>query len=164
MGYLFYRFIPTEWRSCRERRLCDVTSPVKWLWNCVVLSPGVCSLPMSVGPCRGSFIRWYYDTDTRRCRMFTYGGCRGNGNRFDSADQCRRTCSQHPDDDVTVSLATTTPTARSSPRKRIRNDCSLETFRFFKVYQLLLILVFSVASNFLYRFLYSFITSYFVII
>jgi len=66
---------------------------------------------MSIGPCRGNFIRWYYDTDTRRCRMFTYGGCRGNANRFDSAQQCRRICGQNrqrPDVNVDATSASTT--------------------------------------------------------
>ena len=54
----------------------------------------VCSLPMSVGPCRGNFVRWYYDSATGRCRMFTYGGCRGNGNRFESVQQCLGACAQ----------------------------------------------------------------------
>jgi len=73
----------------------------------LVMMSGACSQPISVGPCRGSFIRWYYDSDARRCRMFTYGGCRGNANRFDTAQQCQRTCGHQPDVDNDVSLATT---------------------------------------------------------
>ena len=75
-----------------------------------------CSQPMAVGPCRGSFIRWYYDTETRRCRMFTYGGCRGNANRFDSAKQCQSTCAPSPTrQPPDVSLTTSTPAIHSLP-------------------------------------------------
>ena len=33
----------------------------------------ICSLPKEVGPCRGSFTRWYYDTTMLKCLPFTYG-------------------------------------------------------------------------------------------
>jgi hypothetical protein len=51
-----------------------------------------CSLPFSVGPCRGSFQRWYYDPSTQQCTEFSYGGCRGNRNRFESLEECESTC------------------------------------------------------------------------
>lgn len=82
---------------------------------------------MSVGPCRGSFIRWYYDTESRRCRKFTYGGCRGNVNRFDSAEQCQRVCGQHPDVDADVSLASsTTPSVHGLPGESNDNLSKLD--------------------------------------
>ena len=85
---------------------------------------------MSIGPCRGRFVRWYYDSDARRCRMFTYGGCRGNGNRFDSAEQCRRTC-QQPDVDVAVSLATTTQSSPGTSSDSRTSNYILVTARLF---------------------------------
>uniref|UniRef100_A0A914I531 BPTI/Kunitz inhibitor domain-containing protein n=1 Tax=Globodera rostochiensis TaxID=31243 RepID=A0A914I531_GLORO len=36
--------------------------------------------------------RFYYDANTKRCQPFAYGGCAGNGNRFDSMAQCRQKC------------------------------------------------------------------------
>ena len=53
---------------------------------------GRCELPAEVGPCRGSFDSWYHDTTMRKCLPFTYGGCRGNANRFETEYQCTRAC------------------------------------------------------------------------
>ncbi|XP_053330420.1 kunitz-type protease inhibitor 1 [Spea bombifrons] len=45
------------------------------------------------GPCRASFNRWYYDPDLTACMSFTYGGCGGNGNNFNSEKDCLLFCS-----------------------------------------------------------------------
>merc|ERR550532_3505600 len=52
----------------------------------------ICSLPKEAGPCRGNFIRWYYDTTMQKCLPFTYGGCRGNNNLFMSHEECFQLC------------------------------------------------------------------------
>jgi hypothetical protein len=52
----------------------------------------ICTLPIVVGPCRASLTRWHYDTATRRCNTFQYGGCRGNANNFRSEERCQRFC------------------------------------------------------------------------
>ena len=59
---------------------------------CDVTVDGRCGLAAEVGPCRGSFSRWYYDTAMRKCLPFTYGGCRGNANRFETEYQCTAVC------------------------------------------------------------------------
>ena len=41
---------------------------------------------------RAGFTRYYYNPETGRCETFTYGGCLGNGNNFEIADECFRTC------------------------------------------------------------------------
>lgn len=35
---------------------------------------------------------WYFDHPMQKCREFLYGGCGGNGNRFDSQEACERRC------------------------------------------------------------------------
>jgi len=55
----------------------------------------ICSLPMDVGPCRGFFMRWYYDVGMKKCARFPYGGCRGNNNRFRSLEECTTECFNH---------------------------------------------------------------------
>ncbi|PVD26538.1 hypothetical protein C0Q70_14215 [Pomacea canaliculata] len=53
-----------------------------------------CLLPAAPGPCKASFPKFYYNAQTGQCTKFTYGGCRGNANRFNSAQACRRACVQ----------------------------------------------------------------------
>ncbi|XP_038652370.1 carboxypeptidase inhibitor SmCI-like [Scyliorhinus canicula] len=51
-----------------------------------------CSLPREVGRCRGSFIRFYYNQNTQACEQFTYGGCGGNANNFETMSECQTKC------------------------------------------------------------------------
>ncbi|XP_068612666.1 collagen alpha-1(XXVIII) chain-like [Brachionichthys hirsutus] len=51
-----------------------------------------CDLALDQGTCRDYSIRWYYDKKANACAQFWYGGCVGNGNRFDAEAECRRTC------------------------------------------------------------------------
>lgn len=47
---------------------------------------------METGPCRGNYLRFYYDKDTKQCAPFTYGGCQGNNNNFLSMEACQQKC------------------------------------------------------------------------
>lgn len=55
----------------------------------------VCNMPQDAGPCRGYFIKYYYDKNVGRCGQFAYGGCGGNGNRFSSNEDCEAICMTH---------------------------------------------------------------------
>ena len=44
------------------------------------------------GPCRGNFLKWFYNEDTNKCETFTFGGCKGNGNNFLSENECMQRC------------------------------------------------------------------------
>ena len=52
----------------------------------------LCLLPVEVGPCEALIPGFFFNTQTKRCEAFVYGGCRGNGNRFSTRDECESTC------------------------------------------------------------------------
>ncbi|XP_042913575.2 thrombin inhibitor hemalin-like, partial [Parasteatoda tepidariorum] len=52
-----------------------------------------CLIEHDTGPCRGYFPKFYYDARTGQCKEFIYGGCQGNGNRFDTKEECLKECS-----------------------------------------------------------------------
>nr|P82968.1 RecName: Full=Four-domain proteases inhibitor; AltName: Full=McaPI [Melithaea caledonica] len=51
-----------------------------------------CSLKKVVGPCRGAFRRYYFDSVSGKCEEFVYGGCGGNDNNFKTLDACQKRC------------------------------------------------------------------------
>ena len=51
-----------------------------------------CLLPEEPGPCKGYFPRYYFDKVAGECKEFTYGGCDGNANRFETLVACQKTC------------------------------------------------------------------------
>ncbi|XP_068083649.1 papilin [Anabrus simplex] len=70
----------------------------------------VCELPQVVGPCDGIFRQWYYNRDTDSCEAFDYGGCQGNGNRFNDQKGCEERCKKHlatPGPDASSLIVTT---------------------------------------------------------
>jgi hypothetical protein len=52
----------------------------------------ICSLPQEVGNCRGLIPRFWFNAATGRCEAFTYGGCGGNANNFESPAACVEAC------------------------------------------------------------------------
>ncbi|XP_039264911.2 papilin-like isoform X1 [Styela clava] len=52
----------------------------------------VCEQPKEQGPCEAAIQRYFYNTNTRMCELFRYGGCQGNDNNFASALECERKC------------------------------------------------------------------------
>ena len=54
----------------------------------------VCLQPKDVGPCKAAKKRWFFNKKTGKCEKFTYGGCHGNGNNFNSKKKCKNICGQ----------------------------------------------------------------------
>ncbi|XP_060802261.1 tissue factor pathway inhibitor-like [Amyelois transitella] len=52
----------------------------------------LCLLKPQRGPCRAYLDMYYFDPKTLNCSTFTWGGCQGNGNRFDTKDECEDYC------------------------------------------------------------------------
>ena len=54
--------------------------------------PDHCSLPAESGPCTAAFPRWAFDPARGTCAQFTWGGCGGNANNFESEEACLASC------------------------------------------------------------------------
>lgn len=52
----------------------------------------VCGRPPFPGPCLAYFPRFYYEPKTNSCRPFIYGGCKSNGNNFETRSACTEFC------------------------------------------------------------------------
>ncbi|KAM9308074.1 papilin-like [Gastrophryne carolinensis] len=51
-----------------------------------------CVSPPYTGDCEALAIRYNYDAETNTCNEFNYGGCGGNGNNYETLEECERTC------------------------------------------------------------------------
>ncbi|KAM3609451.1 uncharacterized protein V6R79_015098 [Siganus canaliculatus] len=57
-----------------------------------------CVLKKEKGKCNANHVRYYYDAALDLCKLFTWTGCMGNGNRFQTLQQCNSTCDGVHDD------------------------------------------------------------------
>lgn len=85
----------------------------------------VCSSNADPGrPCtiKGSspVMRWHYNDNTKSCQQFSFHGCHGNGNNFDSQSECMSFCT--PPSTTTMAPPPTPPPPPPPPttsRKQI---------------------------------------------
>ncbi|XP_067288679.1 papilin-like isoform X2 [Pseudorasbora parva] len=68
----------------------NFVSEKKCLQSC--RTEAACRLPMDAGPCEALKHMWAFDSSAGKCVPFTYGGCKGNGNKFDSQKECEELC------------------------------------------------------------------------
>ncbi|XP_048859536.1 boophilin-H2 [Brienomyrus brachyistius] len=54
----------------------------------------VCTLKEVQGHCFAREVRFYYNAEKKACRTFMYGGCGGNGNNFQTKQECQETCAK----------------------------------------------------------------------
>ncbi|RVE49236.1 hypothetical protein evm_006128 [Chilo suppressalis] len=79
--------------ACRSSGCVSVAYVVKWdqfLFDATRHKS--CFLRPDTGPCRADIIQWYFDVKQRKCYRFFWGGCQGNGNRFESKHECLQSC------------------------------------------------------------------------
>ena len=60
-----------------------------------------CLLPRALGPCTGFEDRFFFDSGSRRCRPFKFGGYNEAGNVFRALEECEAVCAGYmlPDND-----------------------------------------------------------------
>ncbi|XP_078037835.1 axotactin isoform X3 [Augochlora pura] len=59
--------------------------------------PDKCLVKMEQGPCKQYVYKWSFNKTEGKCRMFPYGGCLGNENRFNSEIECLHYCVGGPE-------------------------------------------------------------------
>ena len=94
--------------------------------------PNVCFFQPVAGPCGQQQIRYYYDYSIKRCLPFSYSGCGGNGNNFETESQCMGTCQKNePVSTTSTTTTTTTTTTTASPETGLcRGGASRGTCQF----------------------------------
>jgi len=65
----------------------------------------ICRLPPVTGPCRAYFSRYFFNTTSKQCEKFIFGGCQGNSNNFPTLELCQEKCQE----DVPVSQIIKSP-------------------------------------------------------
>ncbi|XP_043837168.1 eppin-like [Dromiciops gliroides] len=85
----------------KERNYCTKDSHCEYNEKCCMLGCGkkcynpseaLCKLPMEKGPCGMSLLHWWYNSTSQTCQQFTYGGCFGNNNNFQTQEICWGIC------------------------------------------------------------------------
>ncbi|XP_007477822.1 eppin [Monodelphis domestica] len=82
----------SEDTDCEDNEKCCMLGCGKKCYNAYGGTKAMCKLPMEKGSCEMSLYRWWYNSTTKTCQKFTYGGCFGNNNNFQSQKICKTLC------------------------------------------------------------------------
>ena len=55
----------------------------------------ICKQSSDIGNCGKAVTRWFYNSASKGCEEFVWGGCEGNGNNFESKEDCENNCKLH---------------------------------------------------------------------
>ncbi|VDN07003.1 unnamed protein product [Thelazia callipaeda] len=105
-----FTYVTTQMHSCPSGYWCNPgVSPLT-----TVCCPGAvsdpCNLPVITGEGTDQLERYYYDRISQTCKMFTYGGMKGNQNNFLSKEACQLRC--HPLDNPCIGQPASTATGQ----------------------------------------------------
>ncbi|GFY75862.1 uncharacterized protein TNIN_453381 [Trichonephila inaurata madagascariensis] len=68
------------------------TKPLRTGKTTFIQYENTCTFPLAKGNCSGSIPRFYFDAEDEMCVEFSYSGCNGNANNFQSFAQCEDNC------------------------------------------------------------------------
>lgn len=87
---------PFTWGGCGGNSN-NFTSERECLRRCPPAGD-TCVLPPDPGPCDAAIARVYFDASSGTCKRFSWGGCEGNANKFESFEECARACQSQTED------------------------------------------------------------------
>ncbi|CAB3397113.1 unnamed protein product [Caenorhabditis bovis] len=125
---LKYSFAHSLRRDSPFRRSADRTNVRH------VQTPAIdCYAPADPGSCDDYRLVYHYSAKTASCRLFYYGGCAGNTNRFEKKEQCEAACKHHVEEDgAIVRIESVTEESKSLEDVKIteeKNDWHFQNMR-----------------------------------
>ncbi|KAG7203741.1 hypothetical protein KM043_013767 [Ampulex compressa] len=85
----------------------------------------ICSEPMMKGDCEGNILRAYFDKHTGRCRLFSYSGCNGNRNNFQTGQDCDNVCGNFQKSLQFKGIPSGSQVVESNEQNEERVDCQV---------------------------------------
>eukprot|EP00069_Balaena_mysticetus_P020867 bmy_13261T0 len=105
--------------------------PCQANWSLVGCVLDFCRVSKSVGKCRASIPRWWYNVTDGSCQQFVYGGCGGNDNNYMTKEECLAKCAGvtvNTIDDLSRNGADSS--VPSVPRRQDSDDLSSDIFNY----------------------------------